>query len=397
MSSTGSTGSTGNIGNTGNTDSTRGRMVGIEILRFFSAFAVLVWHYQHFFFRPETASIEVVRDTQPLYALLHPFYDFGWLGVNVFWTISGFIFFNRYLSKIVARQVSGGLFFLNRFSRLYPLHIVTLVVVALLQTYYVRENHAFFVYPYNTPYDFFVNVIFASGWLTPYTDSFNGPVWSVSTEIVIYVAFFLLARCCRIGLGWTLLIMCLSAATGGLLIHQHIKGSESNIVFCAFYFFMGGAVHLVYERLRDVIEAHRRATVLLCCAGYAVLFAACALFGGTKYLAATVIAPVSIVLLHAIEPWIPERFASPIANLGNTTYSSYLIHFPLQLTTVIVLQRMGMSSATLAMSPWFLAAYLIVVFVLARWVYRALEAPAQTFLRRRLAWLGGRSRRGAAN
>ncbi|ANI21790.1 hypothetical protein AB870_26085 [Pandoraea faecigallinarum] len=372
------------------TGSAKGRMAGIEILRFFSAFAVLVWHYQHFFFRSASASIEVVRDTQPLYTLLHPFYEFGWLGVNVFWTISGFIFFNRYLSKIVAREVRGGLFFLNRFSRLYPLHFVTLIAVALLQACYVRENHTFFVYPYNTPYDFFVNVIFASGWLTPYTDSFNGPVWSVSTEIVIYVAFFLLARFFRIGLVWTLLIVCLSAAAGGLLIHQQIKGSGSNIVFCAFYFFMGGAVHLLYERLRGTIEAHRAATIGACCVAYAGLFAVCAIFGGTKYLAATIVAPVSIVLLHAIEPWIPARLASPIADLGNTTYASYLIHFPLQLATVIGLQRLGMSSATVAMSPWFLAAYLVVVFLLARLVYRTLEAPAQTWLRRRLAWLGAR-------
>ncbi|VVE57278.1 acyltransferase [Pandoraea iniqua] len=369
----------------------KNKLVGIEILRFISAFAVLIWHYQHFFFQPATASIDVVRSTEPLYGLLHPFYDFGWLGVNVFWTISGFIFFNRYLGRIAARSVSGGLFFLNRFSRLYPLHIVTLIAVAALQAYYVRENHAYFVYPYNTPYDFFVNVIFASGWLTPYTDSFNGPVWSVSTEIVIYVAFFLLARFCRIGLISTLLLIGLSAAAGGWLIHQQIKGSESNIVYCAFYFFMGGAVHLVYQRLRTVIEQHRLATVALCCAAYAGLFWFCAVFGGTKYLAATVIAPVSIVLLQVIEPWIPDRLAAPIVHLGNTTYSSYLIHFPLQLTTVILLQQWGIASASVAMNAGFLAAYLIVVFVLAHLVYRGFEAPAQALIRRRMAWLGKRS------
>jgi peptidoglycan/LPS O-acetylase OafA/YrhL len=371
--------------------SRRDKLVGIEILRFLSAFAVLVWHYQHFFFRPATASIDVVRSAEPLYGWLHPFYDFGWLGVNVFWTISGFIFFNRYLDRIAARTVSGGLFFLNRFSRLYPLHIVTLIAVALLQSYYVRGNHAFFVYPYNTPYDFFVNLIFASGWLTPYTDSFNGPVWSVSTEIVIYVAFFLLARFFRIGLIATLCLMGLAAAAGGWLIHHQVKGSESNIVFCAFYFFMGGAVHLLYQRLRAWIEAHRLATVVLCCAAYAGLTGFCAVFGGTKYLAATVIAPVSIVLLQVVDPWIPERLAVPIVNLGNTTYSSYLIHFPLQLTTVIVLQQWGVDSASVAMNAWFLAAYLAVVFVLARLVYRGFEAPIQTLVRRRMAWLGGRA------
>jgi peptidoglycan/LPS O-acetylase OafA/YrhL len=40
---------------------------GLEILRFFSAFSVLVWHYQHFYAAEKMA---YVANEQPLYKYL---------------------------------------------------------------------------------------------------------------------------------------------------------------------------------------------------------------------------------------------------------------------------------------------------------------------------------------
>lgn len=363
------------------------KLVGIEILRFLSAFAVLIWHFQHFYFDTASAKIVVVHSQEPLYALFRPFYDFGWLGVNFFWTISGFVFYSQYLKKVSSGDVTGPAFFVRRFSRLYPLHLVTLLIVAALQLVYFANHSDYFVFPYNSPYDFFVHLIFASGWLTPYTDSFNGPVWSVSTELVIYLVFFLAARYLRIRLVATLALVVFSAIVGIVMIRHQVKGSESNLFFCAFYFFMGGAVHLIVERMHGVIERRRKALIGLCALVYIALIAFCALFGGTKYLAATIGAPVSIFLLLIIEPYIPSRSARFIVALGNTTYSSYLIHFPIQLGIVLVLGHFGIASAAVAQSPLFLAAYMLLVFSLARLVYIAFEAPAQRILRRRLAWV----------
>ncbi len=363
------------------------KLVGIEILRFLSAFAVLIWHYQHFYFDPASAKIVVEHTAEPLYGLFQPFYDFGWLGVNFFWTISGFVFYSQYLNKVASREVSGAAFFVRRFSRLYPLHIVTLLIVAGLQLLYLRSHSDYFVFPYNTVYDFFVNLIFASGWLTPYTDSFNGPVWSVSTELVIYLVFFLAARYLRIRLIATLCMVVVSAIIGIVMIRHQVKGSESNLFFCAFYFFMGGAVHLFVEQIQGVIARRRRSLIAVCVLVYIVLVAFCAVFGETKYLVATIGAPVSIFLLLIVEPYIPRRGASFIVALGNTTYSSYLIHFPIQLTIVLLLQQFDIASADVAQSPVFLIAYMTLVFSLARFVYIGFEAPAQGLLRRRLDWV----------
>lgn len=67
------------------------KLLGLEVLRFISALAVLVWHYQHFYCVGDRLA-DFKREEQPLYFLLRPFYEHGYNGVQIFWCISGFIF-----------------------------------------------------------------------------------------------------------------------------------------------------------------------------------------------------------------------------------------------------------------------------------------------------------------
>ena len=110
----------------------KNRLLGIEILRFISAFSILIWHYQHFSFIADTP-VNFEKEQQPFYSVLKIFYDHGHLGVNVFWCISGFIFFWKYRETLSSGIVDGKKFLIARFSRLYPLHFVTLIIVMMLQ------------------------------------------------------------------------------------------------------------------------------------------------------------------------------------------------------------------------------------------------------------------------
>ena len=95
---------------------------GIEALRFFCSFAVLLWHYQHFFCAaPGEFLPRWEARRQPLFAYLRPIYEHGNLAVEVFWAISGFIFFWKYVSALHSRALSLPKFWVLRFSRLYPL------------------------------------------------------------------------------------------------------------------------------------------------------------------------------------------------------------------------------------------------------------------------------------
>jgi peptidoglycan/LPS O-acetylase OafA/YrhL len=84
--------------------------------------------------------VDLVKDRLPLHGLLRPFYEAGEYGVWVFWCISGFIFFWKYRDAIHDRSMHGWTFFVFRLSRLYPLHLVTLALVAILQSAYFRQQ-----------------------------------------------------------------------------------------------------------------------------------------------------------------------------------------------------------------------------------------------------------------
>src|ERR1700710_1370920 len=121
------------------------KLLGLELLRFIAAFAVLIWHYKHFAYVADKP-VGLTEHHRPLHSLLQPFYDHGDFGVWLFWCISGFIFFWKYRDSVADRSVSGWKFFALRFSRLYPLHIATLLLVALVQPLYFSLTGYFFVY-----------------------------------------------------------------------------------------------------------------------------------------------------------------------------------------------------------------------------------------------------------
>jgi len=127
------------------------------VLRFLAAFGVLCFHYQHFY-APGLWSHAVVlnRDALPLADQLGFFYSYGALSVQLFWTLSGFIFYWKYAASVYARRIRPGEFARRRFSRLYPLHLATLVLVAILQGLYLATHETTFIYGAYDVQNFFV-------------------------------------------------------------------------------------------------------------------------------------------------------------------------------------------------------------------------------------------------
>jgi peptidoglycan/LPS O-acetylase OafA/YrhL len=76
------------------------------------------------------------------------------------------------------------------------------------------------------------------------------------------------------------------------------------------------------------------------------------------------------------------RFFARIAWVGNLTYSSCLIHFPIQLSLVMVIDALH-EPRTLFLSPVAFLTFFAVTFGLAWTVYHLYEMPMQEMIRTR--------------
>lgn len=334
----------------------------LDLSRLLAAVLVLFWHYQHFFVPPGAYDSHVDRAIQPLYGLplLTWAYDHGAVAVQYFWAVSGFVFAHVYL----AEPSTGGRFWLARVARLWPLHLLTLGVVAVLQAVVLWRWGGFFVYAWNDAYHFAMQLVLAHYWGFQANQSFNGPSWSLSTEILAYAAFWLLLPALRrlAGLGIALAIA--AGMTALLVLHT----PDPDVLTCLLYFFAGVAFYIAM--LRRLIPAGALPAMALALAGLsAALWNA--LGDGFYASLPGIFAALSLaVWLDVIDRKDRLRFGK---QLGDASYGIYLWHFPLQLMALLAVPAVSHA----ARNPLFLLAFVGAAIVAGFASHRWIERPAQ--------------------
>jgi len=348
------------------------KLAGLEAIRFSSAVAILFWHYQHFAYIQD-APVNFVHESQPFYSWFSLFYNYGQYGVEVFWCISGFIFFWKYKDPIADRVVSGRKFFVLRFSRLYPLHFVTLLFVAVAESVYFERKGFFFVYQHNNLKHFVAQLLMASNWV-PRGNSFNGPIWSVSIEVVAYCLFFATAR-------WVGKSPLVNVAVIAIFAAARQAGFYPEMAHCFELFYAGGLAAIALQRFEGTrFDTILSAFALLIVAAGPTLAWILRMPGddGTVFLFFKFYLPVVLYLFA--HDWKLNRTAQKVVETaGNMTYASYLLHFPLQISIVLYFGYAG--RAVPMYEPAFFCGYMAAVLAASVLVYRCFEMPAQRFIR----------------
>lgn len=344
----------------------------VDVLRGVAAIVVLIYHYQHFFYDPGIFKVHVpaLADQFPFYGLLWPIYLFGNGVVQVFWVISGFVF-----AKVYAGQRTPvGDYALRRFARLYPLHFVTLVLVALLQLAAMALVGSNLVYQYNDLYHFALQLVFASNWGMESGFSFNGPIWSVSVEVLVYLLFWLVAEhLLKRGILGPLALV----AGAGVMLKLGL--GQEQIWQCVQYFFTGCALYQIAgHHARPVRDL---AIVVALSAAGAVAF----VMLSADLMVSNLMLPVAIVLVGCaaiIDLRKAGANARAFAFIGDSTYGIYLWHVPLQVAALIVLHRLGIAAEARS-SPAFFAAFLLVACTAGWLPFTFFEKPANRWILRR--------------
>ena len=374
------------------------RLYSLDVLRGVAALAIIFWHWQHFFGIRGTWQAGWSRLQEPGYALFKPLFEEGWVAVDIFFAVSGFVFFWLYLEPVRRREIGPGKFALQRFSRLYPLYFVTLLVAAALQLTFWHATGNWFIFDANDWSHFVKSIFLVQQWLPPdEMQSFNGPAWAVSVEVLLYVVFFVGVR-----FGLRGPIACVGLALVGAVYFFQ----DGQIGRGIMGFFWGGATYYAVQAMASRTGAKAIAIAVMTAAlatwviaiadvylGFHNSLIAMMPFQAARF---TIGYEYQIFLMAFIFVVVPLTLAalalheelfggawSRFTLLGDISYSTYLIHFLMQLSLALLALHFGWTPADF-MHGWVMVAFYAVLIGLGWASYTFLERPAQAFIRGKL-------------
>ena len=346
-----------------------------NLLRGICALAILIFHYQHFFY-VGTSSTIFDRSSLPFYFIFSLFYDSGYLAVQIFWCISGLIMTHSYVNR---KHTSAKEFAVARFARLYPLHIFTLLVVAALQKISFHRLKIFQIYGCNNFLHFLFNLFFVQSWGFEKGYSFNGPTWSVSLEILIYIVFFFVIS--------SLARFRVLVPIAVLMIYKLSVNIELISPFrnCLAYFFFGVGVYFCST---FVIEKFSRSLIVLILVIEAFVFLALRNLdlisfdsGGNGYIWGSAFL---VFLVAQIDGSRLSPLLIKARMLGDLSYSVFLWHVPIQIMIKLVQAKYSIDNS-IAYNKSFFIFFIALTYFVGYLSYRFIEQPAQRLIRKRFA------------
>lgn len=353
-------------------------MYPLDSLRGIAAIGVaFFWHYQHF--SPQNGF--------PFGNLAYWFYHFGAGLVDLFFVLSGFIFCYIYTDRIRSKLLTFREYAVLRLSRLYPLHLVTLIIVAILQSIYYLKLKGFYIYPYNDVYHFILNLVYLQkGWFES-GFSFNGPSWSIACEIVAYLLFFMTVYKFSKNEKYKLAFM--GFIFLGLSIYKlnltNIPFFNTEIARILIGFFIGC---FVYEIHLLISGSKKKNLIVLLLSFVFIGLISLAIIFGHKILGdytivyTVVIYPLIILLALNIKHLNMLLSIKPLTYLGDISYSIYLWHFPMQLL-IVSLDKIFILNINYSSRVFFLG-FACVTIAISALSYELFEKPFSKYLRLRL-------------
>jgi len=350
----------------------------LEILRFIACVGVILYHYQHFVtYRGDL----YVPNNIPFHSIFSWFYLNGGSGVQVFWCLSGIVFAHVYQGALINNKIGPFDFIWRRFARLYPLHLATLLFVCfllwILRTTTDLQN---FIYQFNDVRHFVLNITFANYWGLQEGTSFNGPVWSVSIELIAYFVFLCAALSVRFLPKSVKTPLLLLVIWSGILwvCYSSISDSSDFILICISLFMIGALIYTAWHLLPNFVV------------GMAVTYLIISYLQGDTVSRSlqvlgmpftSLMIAVFLLLLGFSRSFGRMRHGRFLAKqLGKITYSMYMIHFPIQFLMVLFSETVIRLNF---LSPLVFVTFFSLTMGLAFLCHNRFEIRVQGFLRSR--------------
>lgn len=279
----------------------------------------------------------------------------GYLAVDLFFILSGFVIWYNYSSRIAEGGAGAARLFLwRRFARVWPLHGAILggfvaLAMAMLATGRDASGYPLAELP--------LHLALLQNWGLTDALSWNHPAWSISTEFSAYLVFPLLVLVTR----W-------DRVPSGVLL------GLAGLWRCLAGFAMGCLMCQLWQRWRDAALGG-----LLAALGCASIIAGAFVFDlpETAWVPAALFAGL-LALALGRGPIVKQLGGKVVTYLGEISYATYLGHYGL-----FILFKLAFVDAALQLSWGGLAGYLALVMAASVTFYHGLEKPAQRWLNAR--------------
>ncbi len=340
----------------------------LTALRFLAAMWVVAFHYW-----PHLAGFGVPT-----------FVSKGYLGVECFFVLSGFILSHVYLDGLGQGRFHYGKFLWARLARVYPLHLATLIGVGVLA--FVAGAAGIVMDHEIAPLKLLpANLALIHAWGVTDSTGWNHPSWSISAEWFAYLTFPLfgwvawrlrerpgVAVAAAVALLLTLYIGFQRATDFPLTLATYAWGAL-RIVPCFAY---GVALNLLWRKNR--IDSAGMAKLGV--AAFALLILGFAATGGPDA-ALTVSFGGLILCLASLTSNGSKLFSGKLGvYLGEVSYAVYIVCFPWELVAMNAARKVLGVEDALPLPVWL--AVVAGVIPVAMLAHHLVERPARNAMRR---------------
>ncbi len=347
----------------------------LDAIRLFASLFVVFHHWKSALILPGMALAANSSVTT-----VFPRLQFLELSVDVFFVISGIIITRVYASRITDRTRYLQ-YLIRRVARIYPLHLVTLLLMAAL--FYRATSWKLLIPGNNTSISFFRNVFLVNSWWK-FPLSFNIVAWSISVEWLCYLLFPLMLYLQRRN-RWTWIAVCcvpLLVSIGP--VHVATSLLRYRVLRGLLAFYIGTGLQLRHKEflqgtgfigrttvLRSQRHIYGFATVLLLIA--ALLLSVIGVPEERLYVLA--FALVFTAFLADIFK-SSARFARHIAPLSQLTFSIYMWHIPFSVLFQVLMRHHTSAWVWNSLLPLFVVPLLL----LSYGSFVVFEDPARKWL-----------------
>jgi len=358
----------------------RPRLPALTSVRFFAALHVCIFHMY---------AMKIASGT----GIFHRVASIGYVGVNFFFVLSGFILVYTY----AGRDTPARKFWWARFARIYPAYLFSLLFTAPFFFYVCLKIHpapiAFLIWPQNhlVTSSLLVPALVQS-WVPGAALAWNAPAWSLSDETFFYLLFPALLVWLAKKSKWTWLGLALAcgvaslACTGAYAVFRPDGASfvDDNSYFTwlnviKFFplvrlpeFVLGACCGFLF--LRHSVDRKWGTPLALSGLAYFALMVAAAPHIPYPILHDSALTPGFALIIFglALRPaWSRVLEFWPLVLLGDASYSFYLLHSNL---IGMVFQPTG---EPMHLPLWKLLAGLMVPIAVSIGVYKWIESPAR--------------------